>query len=268
MSESSHALPAGCQAPSPSGDSPALVVVVNRPADLLRAMDKKWYRIPLRHAPVRLAAEYLAFYQTGAFAQAERWLVRWLAPTRGYFLATRRDLIPEEPHHPHADDPYFRVSLGEFLTLPQPIPSRRLRRITFIPTTLGRLQRAQEINDLWIRSSAQERLWEAMKLAGLDAECEFPLRDDLPQCTADFALFCERGRLAVLVSNATEEPAQVRDGGAALSEYAACSAGWLLLSVSIAEIELNALTCAERLAAIVGDLGGMVDPPEKVSLCT
>jgi hypothetical protein len=231
-------------------------------------MDKKWYRIPLRHAPVRLAAEYLAFYQTGAFAQAERWLVRWLAPTRGYFLATRRDLIPEEPHHPRADDPYFRVSLGEFLALPQPIPSRRLRRITFIPTTFGRLQRAQEINDLWIRSPAQERLWEAMKLARLDAECEYPLRDDLPQCTADFALFCEKGRLAILVSDAIEEQARVKDDGAALIEYAACSAGWTLIRLSIADIERDAPTCAERLAGMVGNLGGAVDPPKSESLCT
>ncbi len=125
---------------STGGDAPALVVVVNRPADLSRATKERWYRIPLNRAPSRVAAEYLAFYQTGAFAAEERFVVRWMAPIRGYILATRRELIPEEPEHSRADEKYYKVLLDEPVLLPHPIPSRRLRRITFIPTTLGRLR--------------------------------------------------------------------------------------------------------------------------------
>ena len=57
-------------------DSPVLVVVVNDPADLARARDEGWYRIPLDRAPRRIAADYLAFYQTGAFPPEERWAVQ------------------------------------------------------------------------------------------------------------------------------------------------------------------------------------------------
>ena len=83
-----------------AGEAPVLVVVVNDPVDLRRARNEGWYRIPLAHAPARVAAEYLAFYQTGAFPAGERWAVRWYAPVRSYRLTSRRELIPGEPDHP------------------------------------------------------------------------------------------------------------------------------------------------------------------------
>ncbi len=173
-------------------DAPVLVAVINNPADLERARSQGWYRIPLAHAPGRIGADFLAFYQTAAFPPGERWAVRCIAPVTGYYLATRRELIPEEPDHTRADERYYRVSLGELIPLPRPVPSRRLRRITFIRTTLGRVLDAQEINDLYIRTPAQERLWQALQEAGLadQVEHDYPLADDLPY-TADFAVFVE-----------------------------------------------------------------------------
>lgn len=188
-------------------DAPVLVAVVNDPADLRRAQGEGWYRIPLARAPTRLGADFLAFYQTAAFPPEERWAVRWAAAVRGYRLTTRRELIPDEPHHPRADHRYYRVDLGPLWPLPRPIPSRRLRRITFIRTNAGRLLAAEEINDLWLQSSGRERLWQAIKQAGLaDAvEREYPLLDDAPY-TTDFAVFGEgeRGagaRVAVIVAD-------------------------------------------------------------------
>jgi hypothetical protein len=189
---------------APDDDPAVLVVVVNAPADLARARDEGWYRIPLSRAPARIGAEYLAFYLTGAFPPGERWSVRWLAPVRGYTIGARRDLIPAERDHPRADQLYYRVGLGPLEPLPQAIPSRRLRRITFIATTLTRLQTAAEINDLWIKSSRQERLWTALKQAGIEAEREHPLAgeqhaDVSPGCAADFAL--PDAHLAIIIED-------------------------------------------------------------------
>ncbi len=50
------------------------------------------------------------------------------------------------------------------------MPSRALRRIAFIPTTLQRLLAAREINDLWQRDDPQQRLWLALREAGLLVE--------------------------------------------------------------------------------------------------
>src|SRR5512136_1965827 len=88
-------------------DAPVLVAVINDTEDLDRARTQRWYRIPLAHAPARIGADFLAFYQTGVFPPEERWAVRWIAPVRGYHLATRRELIPEKPDHPRAGDRYY-----------------------------------------------------------------------------------------------------------------------------------------------------------------
>jgi hypothetical protein len=186
---------------------------MNDPRDLARARDQGWYRIPLERTPPSVAADFVAFYQTGAFEAGERWAVRWYAPVRGYHIATRRELIPEEPDHPRANDRYYRVDLGSLEFLPHPIPSRRLRRITFIRTTFARLLAAREINDLWIHTPAQERLWQAFQQAGLDdhAEHEYSLVDDLPY-TADFAVFCDKDRIAVILTGETHENNRVQEG--------------------------------------------------------
>lgn len=147
-------------------EAPVLVVILKEPADLARASEQGWYRIPLARAPRRVGAEYLAFYQTGAFPPGERWRVRWLAAVQGYRVLPRRALIPDEPDHPRAGDPYYKISIGPLRPLANPILSQRLRRITFISTTLARLLTAREINDLWIKSSAQETLWRAWHILG------------------------------------------------------------------------------------------------------
>jgi hypothetical protein len=129
-------------------DARVLVAVVTRPCDLAKARTEGWYRVPLARAPRALAAEYLAFYQTAAFG-AERWTVRYLAAVRAVGLARRAELLPEEPQHPRAAERYYRFALEPLTALPTPLPSRRLRRITFIPTTFGQLLRARDVAELW-----------------------------------------------------------------------------------------------------------------------
>jgi len=238
--------------PDAPDDSPVLVVVVNDPADLARARDEGWYRIPLDRAPRRIAADYLAFYQTGAFPADERWTVQWLAPVQAYRLTTRKELIPDEPEHPRADQPYYKVTLGPLASLPRAVPSRRLRRITFIPTTLGRLMQAEEINDLWIKSSAQERLWAALKLADIDAERQYPLADDLP--AADFALLCRDGRVAVLIIDELAAEGELRE--ALPPDYLLAAGGWAVVRLTTAELDADAPGVVAHLSALTDRLGG------------
>lgn len=145
----------GC-GPEPA-DERVLVAVVPRAKDWELIRTAHWYRLPVERAPRRLGAAYLAFYHTQACG-ALRWSIRYYAAIRGYRLARRRDLLPDEPDHPHADQLYYRIELGPLQTLPRPIPSRKLRRITFIHTTLARLLAAQEVNDLWRREPPQAAL--------------------------------------------------------------------------------------------------------------
>jgi len=144
-----------------------LVVIVNRLCDLAAAREEGWYRIPLARAPRALHAEYLAFYQTAVFGP-ERWAVRYLAGVRAVGIATRAALLPAEAGHPRANERYYRFALGPLRALPVPLPSRRLRRIAFIPTTLGQLLRARDLNELWHPDEDIANGWEELWGAGVN----------------------------------------------------------------------------------------------------
>jgi hypothetical protein len=140
-----------------------LVAVMTSPRDWELVQRECWYRIPLARAPSRLAASYLAFYHTGAFPGL-RYTISHYAPIERYDVVRRADLLPEEPNHPRAQERYYRLALGPMLRLARPIPSARLRRVTFIPTTLPRLLNARELGDLWDHPTAQQGRWRAMRL--------------------------------------------------------------------------------------------------------
>lgn len=148
---------------------PALVAVVNNEADWQHIWNDHWYRIPVKRAPAQLAASFLAFYQTKWFG-TKAWAIHYYAPIVRYRQMTRREILPDASEHPRAADLYVVIDLGTLLALPRPIPSRRLRRITFIPTTLGRLLDAREVNDLWLHAANEDVLWAWFRDAGLKAE--------------------------------------------------------------------------------------------------
>lgn len=125
-----------------------LVAVLPRVRDLAIAREQGWYRVPLNRAPRMVAAEALAFYQPLVFG-AERWAVRWAALVRRVRLAARSELLPDEAMHPRASERYLCFEIGPLEALPAPIPAAKLRRVTFIPTTLGQLLRASDVHDLW-----------------------------------------------------------------------------------------------------------------------
>jgi hypothetical protein len=181
--------------------TPVLVAVVNNARDLRLAREAHWYRIPVRHAPRQIAAEYLALYQTGAFGDEGR-RIHYYAPILRYHLTTRRQLLPEEPDHPHAEESYFKLELGELLTLPAPIPAGRQTRITFIYTTLAHLFRARDVSDLWLREAARQKLYAAVRERGLAVECWYPVAmGNRPE--ADLALFGPDGRLTLYIDEPT-----------------------------------------------------------------
>jgi hypothetical protein len=124
-----------------------LVVYVPQLSDFERIETEGWYRIPLKHAPKGLYAEYFAFYFGRRFAE-RKWAIHGYAPRLGHELVTRAELLPDEPNHPRANDMYYKVQLGAVVWLERPIISLKWRRLTFLHTTWDRFQVAGEINDL------------------------------------------------------------------------------------------------------------------------
>ncbi|MFN8504980.1 hypothetical protein [Kouleothrix sp.] len=143
-----------------------LVVVLTRQRDLAAARDEGWYRIPLARAPRAMQAEYLAFYQTAVFGD-ERWAVRYYAAVRAVSIRERAALLPDEPAHPRASQRYYCFALGPLERLAVPVPSRRLRRVCFIPTTFDLLVSAHDVAELWRPAETEE--WEGIWGAGVNA---------------------------------------------------------------------------------------------------
>lgn len=210
----------------------ALVVLVNNVRDWEIACTQGWYRIPVSRAPRQIGADVLAFYFTRAFPELA-WAVRYAAPVLGYYLASRRELLPEEPDHPRAEDMYHRVEIGAVEPLPHPIPSRRLRRITFIPTTLDRLLSAEEINDLWVREPPEGRLWRVLKGAGLHPEERLEIREGGVEYSVPIAILCARGGV-----------------GVGLAERAAVPDGWAYVHAPSDDAEAWARTLARVLVEV------------------
>jgi hypothetical protein len=239
-----------------------LVAVMNDPSALKIARSEGWYRIPVQRAPPRVGADYLAFYQTGAFRPEERWAVNYYAPIRRYRIIRRRDLLPQEADHPRADDEYYKIEIGPLQTLPHPVPSRRLRRITFIPTTLTRLLSAEEINDLWLGSRVEELLWESFKAQGILAERRTDVRQEDETCWADFAIYCQKGQLAILCESSESGDLCLAKESSAITDYELAATGWTVLRFQLNEPDQLLAWPQEALPPIwqmIEKLGGLVD---------
>lgn len=126
-----------------------LVATIPSRKDFNLLQQEGWYRIPQKTAPKGLYAEYFAFYFGQAFGK-QKWAVQYYGQRLGHELVRRRELLPDEPAHPRANEIYYKVSIGNLTKLARPIPSLRWRRVAFIHTTGDRFLTAVELNDLFL----------------------------------------------------------------------------------------------------------------------
>jgi len=186
-----------------------LVAIMNNRRDFEVMRDEGWYRIPQKYAPPSTTeAAALAFYFTKAFGD-EKWSIRWYGPVRGYELARRRDLFPDEPDHPRADEAYYKLQLGPLMQLEQPIPSLRWRRITFIETSWDRFTAAEEVNDLY--ASGADGLYVTLKEEGFWPEREFEIREGGVEYAVDLVIPCREGTVTIAIGNRCAPAGALRD---------------------------------------------------------
>ena len=179
-------------------DSSVLVAVMNSTRDFTIARDRHWYRVPQQTAPRFFPPDFVAFYFTKPFG-AEAYSVRWYAQVRGHELLARRDLLPDEADHPHADEPYYKLQLSPLLELPHAIPSKRWRRLTFVLTTGERLFSAWEINDLILGPREHDLMWRALKEAGIAAERGYVIREAHARYNVHLAVPCLKGEVGIII---------------------------------------------------------------------
>ncbi len=183
-------------------DDIVLVALINTPRDLELATREHWYRIPSSHAPKFFSgAQYLAFYLPRAFG-ARKWSIDTFATVRGHELARRVDLIPQEPNHPRANEVYYKLQLGETETREPPIVAKRGRRVLFLWTNWEKFSTAREWNDLYLRTPAHEKLYDALRAENLDVERETFVREGHSRYRVDFLVYLPQGQIAISLGDA------------------------------------------------------------------
>ena len=173
-----------------------LVAIINSKRDLDIALKQHWYRIPVKKCPKR-PIEYVAFYQTSRFG-FEGKSIRSYAKVLGRNKVKRNVLLPDEPHHPRAEEFYYKFRLSPLTLLPKPVINQNRRRVSFAFTTLNRLLNSNELSQVFDIPPLEELL--SMELSRLKIPFwkEFGIYKN--RCLLyrlDFAIFCNSGKLAI-----------------------------------------------------------------------
>jgi very-short-patch-repair endonuclease len=238
-----------------------LVAIMNNVLDFNIAQDQHWYRIPVRSANTMLKErwppQWLAFYQTKVFG-AERWAINYYARVLRIRTVARRELLPDDPDHPRADKLYHKIEIGPLQRLPQPIVSRRWRRIVFIPTTWEKFSSAVEINDLYDESPLEDRLWAEFKRHEIDAERQYFVQPKDRLYALDFAIFCDEGEVDVETDGDTWHADPERIPLDNRRDNDLTGAGWRVLRFNGKQIREEAAEyCVPAVMKTINKLGGV-----------
>jgi hypothetical protein len=183
-------------------DDVVLVALVNTARDLELATREHWYRLPTRHAPKHFSgAQYIAFYLPQSFGE-RKWSIDTYAEVRGHELSRRVDLIPDETDHPRANELYYKLQLGAAEQRVPPIRSKRARRILYLWTNWDKFSTARDWNDLYLRTPAHDKLYEALRAANMDVEREMLVREGRSRYRVDMLVLLPYGRIGVSIGDA------------------------------------------------------------------
>ncbi len=168
-----------------------LVGVINRKRDLEKARDEHWYRIPQGQAAKGIYAEYIAFYLSRTFKELNGG-IHYYARRTGMELALRRELLPDEPNHPRANEPYHKLQLGELRRKDPPILNPGHRSVAFIYTTWDRFSQAKVLADLYSEADYYvDRVFHALEQVGVQPEREWEAARSSHDGGAQIRVQCE-----------------------------------------------------------------------------
>jgi very-short-patch-repair endonuclease len=238
-----------------------LIAIINNLQDFAILREKYWYRIPVssvnKWLKDRWPPQWLAFYQTRVFGE-EAFAVNYFAQVVQIKKAFRWELFPNEPQNEKSNQQYYQVFLGEFKKLPEPILSRRWRRIVFIPTTWVKFVNAREINDLYDDSPLENKLWTAFKSHEIPAERQEFITLKEGSFALDFAIYCDNGSIDVETDGDTWHANPEKAGEDRLRDNALGVFGWKVLRFGTQDIqERIEHYCVPTVAEAINKLGGI-----------
>jgi len=236
----------------------ALVGIVPRKNLWPIIQKEKWYHIPVESAPKNaLTVKYLAFYFPEVFGKRLQYKVNYYAEVQKVSIAKRIQLFPEESEHERAHKDYFQFHLKQIKELPNPIPSKRWRRIVHIPTNLEKLLSAKEINDLYDTSPLEEKMYLEMKKRKIEGERQFYIKVGDQIYFLDFGVFCRKGNIDIECDGERYHilPDALTRDRKRNNQLTSC--GWQVLRFFGREINHNLQGCFKIIERTVGNLDGL-----------
>ena len=250
-----------------------LVAIMNNLLDMAIARDQHWYRIPV-HSVESLLKEcwppqWLAFYQTKVFGD-EAFAVNYYAQVLDHLQVFRWQLFPNDPQDEKGLQRYYKLILAPLDRLPNPILSRRRRRIVFIPTTMEKFTTATEINDLYAESPLEDRLWAEFKLLNISAERQEFVQVKKQLYALDFAIYCATGNIDVETDGDTWHSTPEQSKTDNVRDNALKTVGWRTFHFSTPQIkEQMEEYCVPTIVENINRLGGLEEGktvPRKIDL--
>jgi very-short-patch-repair endonuclease len=236
---------------------------MNNQRDLEIARTQHWYRIPVKSADRLIRKleqmQYLAFYQTKIFKR-DAFAVNYYAEIERISTAPRIELLPDEAGHQNAEALYYKLKISPLQRLSQPIPSKRLRRVTFITTTLAKFSMAQEINDLFHTSPIEDLMWEGLRAAEIQAERQYEIRERDASYDLDFFVECSDGAKINIECNGDtyHSTKAARNRDRRRNTYLTTS-GWLVQRFGTDEIRNDMRSCVDQIRTLINQHGGPAD---------
>lgn len=183
-----------------------LVGAVTRKSDLNIAKNELWYRIPQEEMPRGINAEYIAFYTRKSVVDPLPAGIHYYARITGLELFYRRDLVPHQPDHKHADRVYYRLAFKELLRKDPPVLNPANRRFAFIRTTWDRFIHAAQIKDLYSTDDYfVDRIYHALKNRGLHMQQYWEDEQGRFAFAPGLSILCEDGRIARFSTQTTHD---------------------------------------------------------------
>ena len=251
-----------------------LVAIIQSQSDMKIALEQNWYRIPVEQVE-RLKKrdiwepKWLAFYQPKVFRD-EAFAVNYYARIKSIRQVTRQELFPNELQNKKSDKHYYKIEIHPIEKLPQPIHSRRLRRILFIPTTWEKLINAIEINDLWDESPLEDKLWAGFKSYSIDAERQQEEKVKNKTYLLDFAIYCEKGKIDAETDGDTWHSSKERISEDNFRDNDLETVGWRTIRFNSQRVKEEMTEyCIPMILENIKNLGGLKDDkkrmPRKIS---
>jgi very-short-patch-repair endonuclease len=245
-----------------------LVAIINNKPDWKIACEQHWYRIPVSSVKKllknRFPPKWLAFYQTKIFGE-EAYAIQYYATVLKITEVTRSQLFPDCKSDRKAQKRYYKLQFKDLQQLPQPILSRRLRRLVFIPTTWQKFITAVEINDLWDESPLEDKLWAELKRHEIQAERQEYVKVKNKNYCLDFAIYCAEGKINIETDGDTWHSNKKQIPLDNERDNALETQGWRTLRFNTYHVrEQMTQYCIPTIAENINRLGGIKNNPQAI----